>query len=149
MTPAKGSSDHRPRVKPDGSAEARSSRDRPRQHGATLWDASPSRTVAASDGTRKPGETTTRMDHGCASRGFHDRGRVRAVKGADDWGPGDHRRLALRVFGTRRAANVHPYGTERQRIPVTGGGAEIRPARPGPNGASIPARPVGSGTARR
>ena len=64
MTPAKGISHHRPRVKPDGSAEARSSRDRPRQNDVNHWDASPSRTVAASDGIRKPGETTTRMDCG-------------------------------------------------------------------------------------
>ena len=70
MTPAEGSSHHRPRVKPDGSAKVRSSRDRPRQDGAIHHDASPSRTVAASDGTREPGETTTRMDRCLRRAGF-------------------------------------------------------------------------------
>ena len=149
MTPAKGNSHCSAWVKPDGHAKARDSRDRPRQDDATHRGASPSRTVAASDGTRKPGETTTRMDHVPASRGFHDRVPVRAMNGADEWGPGDHRRVAVRVFRTRRAANVHPRGAERQRITVTGGRPVIRPAGHGPNGASIPARPVGSGTARR
>ena len=149
MTPAEGSSHCAAWVKPDGSGKARSSRDGPRQDRAIHHDASPSRTVAASDGTREPGETRTRMDHAPASRGLHDRAPAGAMNGTDEWGPGDHRRLAVRIFRARRAANVHPNGTGRQRITAAGGGPVIRPAGHGPNGASIPARTVGSGTARR
>ena len=118
MTPANGNSHCAAWVKPGGYANARRNGDGPRQDDANQRDASPSRTVAASDGTREPGETTTRMDHVPASRGFHARVPARAMNGADDGGPSDHCRLAVRIFRTRRAGNGQRDGTERQQATV-------------------------------
>ena len=100
MTSAKGNSHCSAWVKPDGYAKASGSRDRPRQDDATHRDAFQSRTVAAFDGTRVPGEATTQMDHAFASCGFQDGVRVQAMNGADEWGPSDQCRLAVRISRT-------------------------------------------------
>ena len=48
-------------------------------------------------GKQGPAEATTQMDHVFASRGLHDRLRVRAMNGADEWGSSDHCRILVEI----------------------------------------------------
>ncbi|MCY3692374.1 MAG: endonuclease/exonuclease/phosphatase family protein [Chloroflexota bacterium] len=44
-----------------------------------------------------PTTATTQFDHVFASQGFHDSIHVRAMNGADEWGPSDHCRIVAEV----------------------------------------------------
>ena len=46
---------------------------------------------------RKPEEANRQFDYAVASRGFHERVKVRALNRADEWGPSDHCRLLIEV----------------------------------------------------
>lgn len=46
---------------------------------------------------RNPGEANRQFDYAFASRGFHERVKVRALNSADEWGPSDHCRLLIAV----------------------------------------------------
>ena len=46
---------------------------------------------------RPPEEADRQFDYAIASRGFHERVRVRALNGIDEWGPSDHCRLLIEV----------------------------------------------------
>ena len=46
---------------------------------------------------RKPEEASRQFDYAIASRGFHERVKVRALNRADEWGPSDHCRLLIEV----------------------------------------------------
>ena len=45
----------------------------------------------------KPEEANRQFDYAIASRGFHERVKVRALNRADEWGPSDHCRLMIEV----------------------------------------------------
>ena len=45
----------------------------------------------------KPSSATRQLDYAFASRGFHDRVRVRAMNEVGEWGPSDHCRLIIEV----------------------------------------------------
>ena len=44
-----------------------------------------------------PEEADRQFDYAIASRGFHERVKVRALNGLDEWGPSDHCRLVIEV----------------------------------------------------
>ena len=46
---------------------------------------------------RHPGEANRQFDYAIASRGFHERVKVRALNEADEWGSSDHCRLLIEV----------------------------------------------------
>ena len=46
---------------------------------------------------RKPEEANRQFDYTIASRGFHERLKMRALNRADEWGPSDHCRLPIEV----------------------------------------------------
>ena len=46
---------------------------------------------------RPPEEANRQFDYAIASRGFHERVKVRALNRADEWGPSDHCRLMIEV----------------------------------------------------
>ena len=46
---------------------------------------------------RPPEEANRQFDYAIASRGFHERVKVRALNRADEWGPSDHCRLLIEV----------------------------------------------------
>ncbi len=46
---------------------------------------------------RPPEEANRQFDYAIASRGFHERVRVRALNRPDEWGPSDHCRLSIEV----------------------------------------------------
>ena len=43
------------------------------------------------------GRANRQFDYAIASRGFHERVKVRALNRADEWGPSDHCRLMIEV----------------------------------------------------
>ena len=45
----------------------------------------------------KPQQANRQFDYAIASRGFHERVKVRALNRADEWGPSDHCRLLIEV----------------------------------------------------
>ena len=45
----------------------------------------------------KPEQANRQFDYAIASRGFHERVKVRALNRADEWGPSDHCRLLIEV----------------------------------------------------
>ena len=48
---------------------------------------------------QKPGEAQYQYDYAIASRGFHERVKVRAMNSVDEWGASDHCRLLIEVSG--------------------------------------------------
>ena len=46
---------------------------------------------------RNPEEANRQFDYAIASRGFHQRVKVRALNRADEWGPSDHCRLLIEI----------------------------------------------------
>ena len=46
---------------------------------------------------RPPQKADRQFDYALASRGFHDRVRIRALNGLSEWGPSDHCRLMIEV----------------------------------------------------
>ena len=51
----------------------------------------------------KPEQANRQFDYAIASRGFHERVKVRALNRPDQWGPSDHCRLLIEVeTGVRR-----------------------------------------------